>query len=260
MSQKNEELNKSIDFLIDEIFSEDVEKSIDIVKDSKTKADEVVNKAPKAQKDEARGAGRPKQISDVPQNDQDGARAKDYDSSIKERDGVEDENSEVNQVKEKNQIKKSMEEDSEYAEFLAFKKSKEEAKAEELKKAKLNEQSDLIKSVVESTVAKVSAQYNDEITSLKKSLNEQSEILKSYGSKPVAPKSITNVNIIEKSMDPNLNSNTPQEFSKSEIQDAADELVKSGELTMEHAIELDNNGYIYDKRAKAALEAHLNKK
>ena len=103
MSNENtniEELNKSIDALIDDIFSEEeevVEKSIDIVQDNKATADEAVNQAPKAQKDESRGAGRPKQVSDVPQMDMDGRRESKYDDSTTENENKEDEPEETKQ-------------------------------------------------------------------------------------------------------------------------------------------------------------------
>ena len=85
-----EAMNKSIDAMIDELFTEaPVEKSIDISKDAKTTADAAVNQAPKGQDDDKRGAGRPKQISDVPKTDTDGKRDGKYDDDITENDGKE---------------------------------------------------------------------------------------------------------------------------------------------------------------------------
>lgn len=279
MSKQNTEtLNKSIDALIDEIFvDETVEKSIDIAGDSKTKADEVANKAPKGQKDEARGAGRPQQISDVPQTDEDGKRAKDYDKDIKERDNVEEDSPEADQVKEMNQIKAKGGDDAskpktapfkksngeeiseeEYNEFLAFKKSQEDAKAEELKKAEENKQNDLIKSIVEKTVEKVKAGYEQKIEGLQKSLNEQTEMVKAMAEAPVRAKTITNIEALEKGQ--GEGTPQPETFSKSEMLDAAEELCKSGQLEVDHVVELDNNGYIYDQRARQVLESYLAKK
>src|SRR5689334_1375753 len=87
--EQTDELNKSIDTLLDEVFGEPetTEKSIDIAKDAKTTADAVMSGVPSGQKDESRGAGRPKQISDVPQNDMDGRRESEYDDAIAEASG-----------------------------------------------------------------------------------------------------------------------------------------------------------------------------
>lgn len=274
MSKTNEELNKSIDSLIDELFAEDtqVEKSIDIAMDSKTKADEVVNKAPSSQDDASRGAGRPKQISDVPKNDQDGKRSGDYDASISE-DAREEDQEEADQVKEMNQIKeggrakasgekpkaapfrKSLSDD-EYEEYRALKKAKEEADAEELKKAEEAKQEELIKSVVERTAAR----YEEKIETLTKSLKEQESLVKAMAAQPQRSKSITNVEALEKSVNNEGNGPQAESFSKSEMLDAAEELFKAGKLRDSHVIELENNGYIYDVNARKVLESYLNSK
>ena len=78
----NEELNKSIDAMIDELFSEEeIEKALGEPAmgegESKTKADEVVNKAPKGKKDA--GNGRPVDIHDIPETDKDD-KSKGYDA------------------------------------------------------------------------------------------------------------------------------------------------------------------------------------
>lgn len=276
---QNEELNKSIDALLDELFveEENVEKSIDLAGDSKTLADQAVSQAPSSQDDASRGAGRPKQISDVPKVDQDGARAKEYDGAISEQ-GKEQDQEEADQVKEMNQVKeggraggsaalktapfkKSNGEeisDKEWEEFQAFKKSQEEAKVEELKKAKKQEQEDLIKAVVEKTASR----YIGEISELKKSLNEQKELVKSFASRPRQSKTITNVEAIEKSFD---GGNQPQQesFTKSEMLDAAESLALNKSVQSfneEHLIELENNGYIYDPVARKTLENFLQNK
>tara|TARA_R110000868_G_C10973188_1_gene771565 strand:+ start:95009 stop:95845 length:837 start_codon:yes stop_codon:yes gene_type:complete len=272
----SEELNKSIDSLIDELFVEDnVEKSIDIAGDSKTLADSV--KAPKGQKDDSRGAGRPKQISDVPENDEDGKRSGEYDSSISEG-GKEQDQPEASQVKEANQIKpngkaakpnapkmapfkKSNGEDvtaEEWEAFEAFKKSQKDAEVEEMKKAQVQEQTDLIKSVVEQTASR----FTGKIEELTKSLNEQKEIVKSFAKSPKQAKSITNLEAVEKSFD---GSGAPkvESFTKGEIADAAVELAMNKSFpsfTENHAIEVENNGYIYDEQARKTLEAYLQKK
>lgn len=282
-TQSQEELNKSIDLLVDELFAEkseeqpeNVEKSIDIAQDSKTTADAAVNQAPKAEKDEARGAGRPAQISDVPQVDQDGSRDKQYDAAISERDGVEDENEEakkqansIDQTSDKGRMadkpaapkmapfKKSESGEEvvevskdEYEAYQAFKKSQEEAKKqEELKKAE-RFQADLIKSAVTEAVSGLKAE-NEE---LRKSMKEQSELLKAFANKPQQPKSITGIEALEKSVAPEDKS---QYFTKSEMLDAAEELVKSGSLTIDDVIELENTGSLVDSRKRVLVEKKL---
>lgn len=270
-NQNKEELEKSIDMLIDELFSDNVEKSLDLAQDSKTTADAAINQAPSLQNDESRGAGRPKAIHDMPQKDQDGQASKEYDGSISEEKKEEDQ-PEINQVSDMSQIeekgrikpsskspdmapfKKSISEE-EYAEFLAFKKSKEEAKAEELKKAETQKTEDLIKAVVEKTAAR----YESQISTLQKSLAQQESLLKSLSKQPQPSKSITNVEALEKSLHEGTESQRTT-FSKSELLDAAEELVKSGQLRDDHVIELENNGYIYDPRARKTLESYLAKR
>lgn len=256
----NEAMKKSIDAMIDEVFAEndDIEKSIDIAKDSSNTADEVVNKAPKGQDDDKRGAGRPKQISDVPKSDEDGKRSGDYDKDIKERDGKEEANKEVDQVKEKNQVKKSETEEvveeltkSEKEELEAFRAEKT-AKETELKKAEeAKAQEDLIKSIVERTAAK----YEEKIEGLQKSLNESNEIVKNMAGKPQRAKSVTNISVLEKS---GADTNTKVEnFTKSEILDAATELCIKGEISDTHVIEIENNGFVYDPDVRAKIERKL---
>lgn len=257
------ELKKSIDAMIDELFTEEenVEKSIDIAKDAKTTADAAVNAAPKGQDDEKRGAGRPKQISDVPKVDEDGKRAGNYDADIKERDGKEDENEEAKkQAKEKNQVKKSEEPvveeiltKSEKEELEAFRAEKQ-AKETELKKAEVKkEQEDLIKSVIDQTASR----YEAKIENLQKSLNEQVKLVKAVANAPQRAKSVTNINALEKSS--NNEKAAANSFTKSEMLDVADKLFKSGKLRDTHVIELENNGFIYDENARKTLEDELKK-
>lgn len=267
-----ESLNKSIDDLIDQVFAEDVEKSIEIAKDAKTKADEVANKAPKGQKDEARGAGRPKQISDVPQNDMDGRRDSQYDSSISEK-GKEKDQEEADQVKEMNQLKakggqdasapkqapymkKSMS-DEDADELEAFRKAKKESEVEELRKADEQKQEDLIKSVVDRTAEKVSAKYEGEISDLKKSLNEQLTLTKAMANSPRTAKSITGIEQLEKSTETPAGGSQPEAFSKSEAKDLAVEAFEKGFITEDEAIEMDNNGYIYNEASRKNFEKYV---
>lgn len=276
-----EELNKSIDELIDQVFSEEsssedsVEKSIDIAGDADTKADEAANKAPKAMKDEARGAGRPKQISDIPQSDTDGRRDSEYDGSIsemaKDKDQEEiDQVSDMSQVEEKGRMggkaqapkmkpfMKSLSEE-EYEEYQALKKAKEDAEAEELKKAEAQKQEDLIKSVVERTAEKVSAQYKEEVEGLKKSLAESNEMVKAMAEAPRTAKSVTGIEQLEKSSDAPKQS-AAETLSKSEVKDIALEAFEKGVITEDEAIEIDNNGFIFNEQAMNRFKAYVEKK
>ena len=121
-------LTKSIDELVDQLFAEDAlnKSALDIKQDAKTTADAVVNQAPSAQNDDARGAGRPKQISDVPAKDEDGKRDGSYDASITSAQAASDV-PEASQVKEPAKMKKSVEiSEEDYAQFEAFKKAESE--------------------------------------------------------------------------------------------------------------------------------------
>jgi hypothetical protein len=273
----NEDLNKSIDTLIDELFSEPVKKgeNFEVANASKTTADAVVNAAPKAQNDDARGAGRPKQISSVPNVDQDGKRSSEYDAAIAAKQ-AEEENEEakkqalaVTQVSKEGhmgegkkmhdpRLSKSIS-DEEYAEFEAFKKSQADAKAkaaqedlrkaEDLKKAELQ---DLIKSAVNSAVSGI----RQENESLKKSLDKSNELIKAIASQPQRSKSVTGIDALEKSMH---EGSGKTEFTKSEKLDAAEALVKAGKLPMDAVIELENTNTVFNKSWQAAIEAQLQK-
>lgn len=254
-----EDLNKSIDSLIDQLFteSETVEKA-DMIKDDKPQsetADEAKAKIPTAQDDDKRGAGRPKQISDVPKVDTDGKRAKDYDDDIteskKDSDGK---TSEQDQVKPSSEMVKKSLSVEEFEEYQELKKAQLKIiEAEALKKAR-DEQVDLIKSAVSQAVSKIT----EENAELRKSLSEQSELIKAMANKPQRAKAVTNMAALEKSSSaPKGNS-----LSKSDLLDVAEELVKSsrGTFTVEHAIELENNGFIYDAEARSLLEREIKRR
>lgn len=250
---KKEELTKSIDAMVDELFAEQVEKSIDIAKDAKTTADAAVNQAPKAQDDAARGAGRPKQISDVPDKDEDGKRAGEYDASITEK-AKEQDQAEASQVKPGPMMKSISEQ--EYAEFQAFRKAQEDKQKEETLKKAREEQKDLIKSAVREATSTI-LKENEE---LRKSLTETQELVKSMAERPQRRKSIDNIQALEKSQRDEEKTETT--FSKSEMLDVAEELVmkKSQDFKDDHLIELENTGYIFDVRARTALENALKNK
>ncbi len=248
-------LNKSIDEMVDMLFAEDSlnKGALDIKNDAKTTADAALAAAPTAQNDEARGAGRPKQISDVPAKDEDGKRDGQYDATIASAQAASDV-AEASQVKEPAKMKKSVEvSEDEYAQFQAFRKSQEDAKVEELKKAEVAKTEALIKSVVE----KVAGKYESEISDLKKSLNEQTALVKAMAAQPARAKSVTGIEALEKSAEGGAKA---ESFTKSEVLDAAEELVKKGQLTVDQVIQLENTGYIYEANARQALEKYLNSK
>lgn len=264
MSKEN--LQKSIDEMVDDLFNAGtVSKSLDVASQASTTADAAVNQAPKGQSDESRGAGRPAQISDVPQNDQDGKREGQYDASITQQAKPADQ-PEIDQVKVGGQDKGQQNKDSgpmmksvteaEYAELMAFRKSKEDAeKAEQLRKAQ-DSQKDLIKSIVREATSIVTKE-NEE---LKKSLKETQELVKSMAERPQRRKSIDGIQTLEKSVRDSDQSEST--FSKSEMLDAAEELVmkKSQSFRDEHLIELENTGFIFDPTARTALENHIKNK
>lgn len=260
-----DELTKSIDSLIDEMFAEPVEKS-NMIKDQKPQketADEAVRAAPKAEKDEARDAGRPKQIADVPQNDTDGARSGEYDSKITEKESdATAKKKEDSQVQVPEQMKKSDEVKTdkvemtaeEYAEYKELKKAKKAARKEEELRKSQQAQTDLIKSAV----ADALAAKNAETEALRKSLDETNALVKSMANKPQKSKAVTQVQAVEKFQ----KSEGSNSLSKAEVLDVAEELVKSKnpDFTMEHAIELENTGYIYDQTARRMLETAVKRR
>lgn len=254
-----EELNKSLDSLIDELFAEAPEAEVkkSMIKDEKPQketADEAVRQAPKSEKDESRGAGRPKQISDVPQTDTDGERAGKYDSDLVEKETDADaKKKEDAQVEVPSQMKKSWEETSEYQEYLALKKAKEQAQQAEILEKARKEQTDLIKSAVIDATSSIRRE-NEE---LRKSLSEQAELIKAIANKPQKAKAITSVQAVEKFQKSEAGSS---KFSKAEILDVAEELQKSKKLTLDNVIELENTGFIYDQEARAILERELKRR
>jgi hypothetical protein len=248
----SDELNKSIDSLIDELFAEEkVEKSM--IKDknpAKETADEATAQAPKGEKDEKRDAGRPKQISEIPQQDTDGNRAGDYDGKIA-MEHSDAKKKEDPQVTPPEQMKKALTEE-EYAEYKALKKAKkQERKAEKLQKAR-TEQVDLIKSAIAEATSGLRSENED----LRKALKEQGHLIKSMANKPQKPKAITNVQAVERFQ----KSGSAETLSKADLLDIAEELVKAKKLTMEHAIELENTGFIYEPEARAIFEREVAKR
>lgn len=280
-----EDLNKSIDALLDEVFSDSIEKGspLDIAGDSKTTADAAVNQAPKGQDDASRGAGRPKQISDVPGNDQDGKRDGQYDASIASGSGEMEPDEAKKQAKAVDQcssaghmasgasapkvapFKKSDGSDLTEADFRAFenfqksqKEAAEKAKAEELRKSEdlrkaesKRETEALIKSAVEAATAK-SSKENEE---LRKSLQETQALVKAMAAQPMPAKSITNIQALEKSERPE--DKGQETFTKSEILDAAVELVMKGQIPDVTVSEIEMTGRVHSADARAKIEKYL---
>lgn len=284
---QTEELNKSIDMLLDEVFgeSETAEKSLDIAKDSKTTADAAIASAPSSQNDAARGAGRPKQISDVPNNDQDGKRDSEYDAAIAQATGEVEPEEAKKQAKAIDQVSKeghmaqspkapqgrpfkksddgSVEEisEEEYKQFQEFKKSQAQvaankAKEEELRKAEAvrKESEDLIKSAVAQATSKL-AKENEE---LRKSFQETNALIKAMASQPMPSKSITNIQALEKSQRPE--DKGQETFSKSEVLDAAFELAKAGKINSNVVSEIEMTNRTSDSEARAKIEKFLESK
>lgn len=279
----NEELNKSIDDLLEDVFAESetpvVEKSIDIKQDSNTTADAVMASVPKSEKDESRGAGRPKQISDVPQMDMDGKREGEYDGSISEDSGAK-EPEETKQSKSPDSdrpgakspapksppFRKSDDEDDqavtigrrEFDEYQALKKAQTEkaeadAKAQELKKMEQSkkDQEDLVKSAVRAETESLRKSLED----MRKTNEEQATLLKAMASQPVRAKSIVGIEQLEKSS--SKEAGEPETFTKSEILDVAADLVMKGKLPDVVVSEIEMTGRVSDPSARKIIEQAL---
>ena len=274
----SEDLNKSIDSLINSFFDESVEKAgenFEVANAAKTTADAAIAAAPKAQDDAARGAGRPKQISDVPDSDTDGKRDGQYDASIAAAIGEIENEEAKKQAKPVDQLsaaghlgnKPAMKDprlsksitDEEYAEFQAFKKAqaetKEKERQEELKKSedlKKAETQALIKSAIDSALTP----FRKENEELKKSLNESQTLIKAMASQPMRAKSVTGIDVVEKS---SRESGESQEFTKADKLDAAERLVMKKAIPMDAVIELENTGSVYRQDWRKLIEQELEK-
>lgn len=210
-------------------------------------------KAPKAKKDE--GNGRPEEVSDVPDVDEDGKRAKGYEA-------IQKPNSATPDVSAKGTVVKADTIEISKEDYELLQKAKKDREEESLRKAR-QEQTDLIKSAVTEAVTTATEGLRKENQELKKSLEEQSTLVKAIAKKPQPRKSISTVQAMEKSFAPAQPEGGPQEpkaFSKSEMMDVAEELVKAKKLTVEQAIELEDTGYIFDKEARQVFERELKKR
>lgn len=252
-----DDLKKSIDELVDDIFK--AERSI-IAKPSDT-ADEAIKEAPKAQKDEARNAGRPEQISDVPQTDKDGKREGKYDDDITENDDKEVQPEETKQNKIPEQMKKSISLE-EYAEYEAFKKQKTEEQerinTENLAKAQKEALTSIVEDLKKSFTAENDA-LRKSLEEMKKANDEQSAIIKAMAKRPIQSKSVTGIGQLNKSFEEG-ESNEPKQFTKSDIVNAAMELRKSNKLTDNEVVELDTFGSAANPRIRSMVENYLKNK
>lgn len=254
------ELKKSIDALIDDIFEDNLEKSTVIEAEADTTADEAIKKAPKAQKDESRNAGRPEQISDVPEKDKDGDRTGEYDKDITENKNKEDEPKEKDQVKTPDQMKKSVS-DEEWAEFEAFKKSKKEAADKEKAEVLAKAQKEAFQSVAEElrkSFESKTEELKKSLTEMQKRNDEQSVIIKAMAKQPMPSKSVTGIGELKKGYDDSVEA--PKTFSKKEITDAALELRKSNKLSDADVIELDTFGHSANPKIRSLVENYLKNK
>lgn len=285
---QGEDLNKSIDALLDEVFSDSMEKGspLDLAADSKTTADAAVNQAPKMQDDAARGAGRPKQISDVPNNDQDGRRDSQYDAAIAQAHGEEENEEAKKQAKAVDQcssvghmasspkapkmapFKKSDGSDLTEEDFRAFeafqkskaedaaKKAQETAKVEELQKAEKQKKDS--EELIKSAVAQATAASRKENEELRKSLQETNALVKAMAAQPMPSKSITNIQALEKSQRPE--DKGQETFTKSDILDAAFELAKAGKISDVIVSEIEMTNRCSNPEARAKIEKYLEAK
>lgn len=256
-SMENEELNKSIDSLLDDLFADDNEAVVksknaideivgapkqtkkNILDEPEDDADKAVAKAPKSKSDKRPIA----EVSDVPKTDEDGSRAKGY-NAVQSNSTAKDVSNEKMTVAKGN-VSISQED------FDFLQKAKADKEEEILQKAK-SEQENLVKAIVETQTSDLKKALEDS-TEIIKSLNEENQTLKA---RPRVQKSITSINELQTLEKGNL---TPKTFGKEELLVAAESLHKSGKIRLEQVIELENNGTIYDPNARKLIEEELNK-
>lgn len=258
MEKHHEELNKSIDALLDELFKGPKPEKIEIAEKKVSNETPMEAKKPAMTSDEGLEGvdageeesdgenGRPKDPSNMSHRDADGASHLDYDSSI-----TSPAKKVPNETTNSPALKKSFQVSEEDYELL--RKAKAAQQAEALRKVR-DEQTNLIKSAVQEAISPLKAENE----ALRKSISEQEALLKSMAKKPRQQKSISTVAVLEKSFAGNDESAPRQEaFSKSEMLDAAERLMKSKVFSLNDVIELDDTGYIYDAGKRRALEEEL---
>lgn len=207
--------------------------------------------------------GRPKQVSDVPDVDEDKKRAKGYEHVQMETAKIPEEHDRSQPVRNQDfrEFKKSegiVISKEDYELLQNIKKQKEN---ESLKKAQ-DLQVDLLKSVFASEMQTVRAENE----SLKKSILETNNLIKAMSRVPREQKSISNISALKKSfVDERYPDESDKTFSKQEMLEAAEELVKSRQIPVEYAIELESTGTIAGKdasseAARKLIERQLNTK
>jgi hypothetical protein len=278
---KDEALNKSIDDLISKLFEDSaapLAKASDAVhaiigeakqakdpKDPNTKpsktSDEGLKGVEKEEdedeeegkgKKDAKERGRPNDLSQMSMRDMKTGESKGkYDDAIvHDSVKVPDEYNKTGPSK----MQKSFEVSEEEYELLQ--KAKKAREEETLRKNR-EEQMDLIKSAV----GEATKGLKEENEVLKKSLSETHSLLKSLARKPVPQKSISHAAVLEKSFGGGENPEAKREtFSKAEMLDVAEELVKAKKMTVDQVIELEDTGFIYNPYARKILEDELKKR
>lgn len=262
----NEDLKKSVDALLDELFAEETVEKSDAIhqiigepKQSKfeeqkaeTLADQVKPKE-SSEEDEKNGKkrGRPDDLSQMSMRSPDGESKGSYDASItspSKEPAHETTVAKSETSKEIEELKTQIEELKKAIDA----KAKAEKDEEDLQKAN-QEKADLIKSAVEQATSGLKKE-NDE---LKKSMKETADLIKAMSKRPKPRQSISSVEVIEKSIG---DSTEPKHFSKSEMLDAAEELCKSNKLTVEDVIELEDTGNIFSAAKRQILENYIQSK
>ena len=145
--------------------------------------------------------------------------------------------------------------EDEWNEYRSLKKSKLETSMDNLRKSFLEDDQ---KDILKSAITEATEDLKRENRELKKAFRRQRRMIKDYSEQPKPSKMITAVDNLGKS----IVSDQPRQtnFTKSEKLDVAEALFKSGKLRDNHVIELENNGYIYDKKASKILNDELNRR
>lgn len=283
-------LNKATDAIHEIIGSpKQAKEEKDPNKTPATLADDAGNNPPKSEEDEKAGKkrGRPNDLSQMSMRDMSTGESKgSYDKSIVEASANPQmkEASQVQQpehLKEKGSDKSANDSGSEeqsgasqassdapsLKEFSQIKLPEHMKKAEDtvtiskeeyeaLKATQAESMKKSEEALIKAEVEKVTGNLRKENEELKKSVEETKNLIKSFLKKPQPRKSISSVGALEKSAGETITEES-KEFSKSEKLDAAEALVKSGQLSDEDVIELDTTGTFLDPRKKDAVERKL---
>ena len=258
----NDALIKSMDALLDEFFAKaemvpgqpanktHVPGPETMIPHADKTADEGLEgvEAEEGEEDEKAGKkrGRPEDLSQMAMRDMKTGESKGkYDASIAHEDAAPADDARTTPGETGLKMKKSFEVSEEDYEILM------KAKTEALEKAK-KEELDLFKAHVAEAIKEATAPLVRENELLKKSLQKQESLLKSVASMPAPRKSIPNVAYLEKSYDA-----SPETFTKADVSEAIDALVKSEKLTVQDGIEYDFTGMLEDPAKRAIVERYL---